>query len=383
MLRRIRFIMIKEFIQVWRDRRLRIFLFLPPLIQLIIYGYATNFDIKNVPTAIYDEDHSAESQALISHFGASEYFSLRRYLNSENELRQLIDRGEITLALRIPAEFAAQLKAGRTATLQLIIDATDSNAALIVAKYASSILHDYSQEILQQRFHSLGHQREMGLPVIIESRAWFNPNLISRLAFVPGVIAVVVMLVSLMLTAMAVVREKELGTLEQILVTPIKPLEFMLGKTVPFVLIALIDVVLVSLFAIFWFDLPFRGSSLVLLLGTLAFLFNSVGLGLLISTVSSTQQQALMAGTFLTDTGYSPFRSDFPNCQYAQAFSVYYLCESFTIFYYSSAEYFSQGCWTSQLMAGDGDDDCNGVGDVGSQCLPLPSPSLRLWRKQN
>jgi ABC-2 type transport system permease protein len=291
--------MIKEFIQVWRDRRLRIFLFLPPLIQLIIYGYATNFDIKNVPTAIYDEDHSAASQELISRFGASEYFILSRYIDSESELRQLIDRGEITLALHIPADFAAQQKAGRTATLQLIIDATDSNAALIVAKYASSILHDYSQEILQQRFHSLGHQGGMDIPVVIESRAWFNPNLISRVAFVPGVIAIVVMLVSLMLTAMAVVREKELGTLEQVMVTPIKPLEFMLGKTVPFVMIALVDVLLVSLFAIFWFDLPFRGSSLVLLLGTLAFLFNSVGLGLLISTVSSTQQQALMAGTFL------------------------------------------------------------------------------------
>jgi ABC-2 type transport system permease protein len=299
MLRRIRYIIIKEFIQVWRDRRLRIFLFLPPLIQLIIYGYATNFDIKNVPTAIYDEDRSASSQELISRFGASEYFSIRRYIDSEGELRQLIDRGEITLALHLPANFAAHLKAGDTATVQIIIDATDSNAALIVAKYASSILQEYSQEILQQRFHSLGHQGKMDIPVVIESRAWFNPNLISRLAFVPGVIAIVVMLVSLMLTAMAIVREKELGTLEQVLVTPIKPLELMLGKTVPFVMIALVDVVLVSLFAIIWFDLPFRGSSLVLLLGTLAFLFNSIGLGLLISTVSSTQQQALMAGTFL------------------------------------------------------------------------------------
>lgn len=299
MLRRIRYIIVKEFIQVWRDRRLRIFLFLPPLIQMIIYGYATNFDIKNVPTAIYDEDRSATSQELIARFGASEYFTIRRYIDNAGELRRLIDRGEITLALHIPADFAAQVKAGQTATLQIIIDATDSNAALIVAKYASAILHDYSQEVMQQRFHSLGQPGKMAIPVVIEPRAWFNPNLISRIAFVPGVIAIVVMLVSLMLTALAIVREKELGTLEQVLVTPIRPLEFMLGKTVPFVLIALVDVVGVTLFAIFWFDLPFRGSSLVLLLGTLAFLFNSVGLGLLISTVSSTQQQAVMSGTFL------------------------------------------------------------------------------------
>ena len=299
MFSRIRVIIIKEFIQVWRDPRLRFFLFVPPLIQLILYGYAINFDIKNVPTAIYDQNNSEASQELISRFKASEYFNLRRYIDNESELRQLIDYGEINFVLHIPADFASKLKAGRTATLQLIIDATDSNAALIVAKYASSILQDYSQKILQERFHSSGHGGKIDIPVVIESRAWFNPNLVSRIAFVPGVIAIVVMLVSLMLTAMAVVREKELGTLEQVLVTPIKPLEFILGKTIPFVLIALIDVILVSVFAIYWFDLPFRGSSLVLLVGTLAFLFNSIGLGLLISTISSTQQQALMAGTFL------------------------------------------------------------------------------------
>jgi ABC-2 type transport system permease protein len=299
MLNRVRQIIIKEFIQVWRDRRLRIFLFLPPLIQMIIYGYATNFDIRHVPTGIYDEDRSVESQKLISRFGSTEYFRLQQGIANERELRRLLDRGEITLVLHIPADFADKLKAGQTATLQIILDATDSNAALIIAKYVNSILHDYSQEILLARLHQAGSPRKMALPVIIESSAWFNPNLISRVAFVPGVIAIVVMLVSLMLTGMAVVREKELGTLEQVLVTPIKPLEFMLGKTIPFVCIALMDVILVSVFAMLWFDIPFRGSPVVLFLGTLAFLFSSVGLGLLISTVSSTQQQTLMAGTFL------------------------------------------------------------------------------------
>jgi ABC-2 type transport system permease protein len=299
MLNRIRQIIIKEFILVWRDRRLRIFLFLPPLIQMVIYGYATNFDIKNIPTAVYDEDRSLASQELISRFRATEYFSVRQYIDNETELRRLIDRGEITLALRIPENFTSMVKAGKTATLQIIIDATDSNAALRIAKYVNTVLQDYSQEVLQERLKKLGSQEKMTLPVVIESLAWFNPNLISRIAFVPGVIAIVVMLVSLMLTAMAVVREKELGTLEQVLVTPIKPVEFILGKTIPFVCIALVDVVLVSVFAMLWFDLPFRGSPFVLLLGTLAFLFSSVGLGLLISTVSSTQQQTLMAGTFL------------------------------------------------------------------------------------
>lgn len=299
MLRRIWFMMRKEFIQVWRDRRLRIFLILPPLFQIIVYGYATNFDIKHIPTAIFDEDHSPESQDLISRFGASEYFTLRDYINSETQLRSLIDHGEVTLALHFPPDFAAQIKAGRTARLQLIIDATDSNAALIVAKYASAILQDYGQQILQRRYRHAAGRGGLEPPVVVESRAWFNPNLISRIAFVPGVVAIVVMLVGMMLTALAVVREKEMGTLEQIMVTPIKPFEFLLGKTVPFILIALGDVVLVTLFSIIWFDLPFRGSSLVLLIGTLTFLFSAVGLGLLISTVSSTQQQALMGGTFL------------------------------------------------------------------------------------
>ena len=299
MLKRVRQIIIKEFIQVWRDRRLRIFLFLPPLIQMIIYGYATNFDIKNIPTGIYDESRSVESLELISRFGSTDYFKLQQYITNENELRRLIDRGAITLVLHIPGDFAKSLKSGQSATVQVIIDATDSNAALIIAKYVNSILHEYSQEILLKRLQQKGSKRHLTLPVVIESSAWFNPNLISRVAFVPGVIAIVVMLVSLMLTGMAVVREKELGTLEQVLVTPIKPLEFMLGKTIPFVCIAFLDVILVTVFAMLWFEIPFRGSPAVLFMGTLAFLFSSVGLGLLISTVSSTQQQTLMAGTFL------------------------------------------------------------------------------------
>ncbi|MBM4284465.1 MAG: ABC transporter permease [Deltaproteobacteria bacterium] len=299
MLRRLWHIMLKEFIQVWRDRRLRLFLFLPPLVQLVVYGYAINFDLKHVPTAVYDEDRSPASRDLVSRFRASEYFQVQHFIDNPARLRDLVDRGEITLAVRIPPDFARRLKSGKTASLQLIIDATDSNAALITAKYASLVVQDYSQELLAQRLRRLEPPVSLETPVAVEARAWFNPNLISRTAFVPGVIAMVVMLVSLMLTALAVVREKEIGTMEQILVTPIRPVEFLLGKTVPFILISLADVALVTLLGVYWFEVPFRGSVLVLFVGTLAFLFNSVGLGLFISTVSSTQQQAMMAGTFL------------------------------------------------------------------------------------
>jgi len=289
----------KEFIQVWRDRRLRIFLFLPPIVQLIIYGYAINFDIKQVPFAVYDEDRSQASEVLISRFTSSEYFSLTHSINSEAELRSLIDRSQITLAVRIPKGFAGKIKANQPAPLQLILDATDSNTALIVAKYTRTVLNDYSREILQQTLRRLNLPKKLQTPVVIEPRAWLNPNLESKNAFVPGVIALVVMLVSLMLTALAVVREREIGTMEQILVSPLSPLEFLSGKTIPFILISLVDVTLVTLMGVFWFEIPFQGSVAVLFIGTLAFLLSSVGLGLLISTTCSTQQQAVMAGTFV------------------------------------------------------------------------------------
>jgi ABC-2 type transport system permease protein len=289
----------KEFVQVWRDRRLRIFLFLPPIIQLIVYGYAINFDIKQVPFAVFDEDRTQVSQSLISRFTASEYFRLTNYINSEEELRNLINRSQITLAVRIPSGFAAKIEANKPAPLQLILDATDSNTALIVAQYTRTILSDYSSELLRQSLRSLDLPKRWQTPVVLEARALFNPNLESKNAFVPGVIAMVVMLVSLMLTALSVVREREIGTMAQILVSPISPLEFLSGKTIPFILISLVDVALVTLMGVFWFEIPFQGSIIVLVAGTLSFLLSSVGLGLLISTLCSTQQQAVMAGTFV------------------------------------------------------------------------------------
>jgi ABC-2 type transport system permease protein len=298
MFQRIRQIIRKEFIQVWRDKKLRFFLIGPPLVQLLTYGYAINFDIQHVATAIYDEDRTMETRDLIERFRSNEYFSVKHYLYDPARMRRLIDGSEVTLVVHIPYDFSQKLKMGHQAPVQLIIDSTDSNAAMIVSRYAGIILNQYALEKLQERLKRYGLRAEMGAPVELINRAWFNPNLLSRWSFVPGVIAMVTMLVSLMLTALAVVREKEIGTMEQILVTPIRPVEFLLGKTIPFVLLALGEVVLVTTVAILWFEVPFRGNPLVLFLGTVCFLFNSVGLGLLISTNSSTQQQAMMAGTF-------------------------------------------------------------------------------------
>jgi ABC-2 type transport system permease protein len=301
MFRRIRHIIIKEFIQVWRDKKLRYFLFVPPLVQLLAYGYVINFDIKDVATAIFDESRTMESRELIQRFTSTDWFQVNYYLNSRQELLDLIDRGQISMALWIQWDFARQLRQGKTGQVQVIVDATDSNAALIVSRYASTVIGDYSQEQLVSRFQRQGVRwaGKPSIPLSLEARAWFNPNLISRYSMVPGVIAMVVLLISLMLTALSVVREKEIGTLEQILVTPIRSIELMLGKSIPFVLICLGDVILVTLVGVLWFEVPFQGQIWVLLLGTVVFLFSSVGLGLLISTITSTQQQAMMAGNLV------------------------------------------------------------------------------------
>jgi len=303
MFRRIRQIIIKEFIQVLRDRKLRFFLIVPPLVQLLAYGYVVNFDIKHVSLAVLDESRTMESRQLIDRFASNDWFNVKYFVKSQKELLNLIDGGDITMALWIQWDFATRMRQGKSGRLQVIVDATDSNAALIVSRYTGTVIADYNQLQLTRRLAQKGAEwgGNLSLPLDIEPRAWFNPNLISRYSMVPGVIAMVVLLVSLMLTALSVVREKEIGTMEQILVTPIRPIELMLGKTIPFVIISMLEVFLVTAVGIFWFEVPFQGSILVLLLGTMAFLFNSVGLGLLISTVSSTQQQAMMAGNlFLT-----------------------------------------------------------------------------------
>jgi ABC-2 type transport system permease protein len=219
-------------------------------------------------------------------------------IDSPRDLDDLVNRNRITLALHIPWDFSKKLDAGQKTSVQLILDGTDSNAALITSRYASAIIFDYAVEVLNHRLNRLGIGPKGSGPLYIEDRTWFNPNRISSTSFIPGVVAMVVMLVSLQLTALAVVREKEIGTLEQLLVSPIRPFELLVGKTIPFVIISLVDVALVTAVAMFWFEVPFRGNPLVLLLGTILFLLCTVGGGLFISTFSATQQQAMMVSVF-------------------------------------------------------------------------------------
>ncbi len=298
MFERIKHMLIKEFIQVFRDPKMKGVIFMMPIIQVLVFGYAVTTDVKHVATAVYDLDNSVASRELVARFVESGYFDVVEYVIQEDRARELVDRGKVGAVIRMNKGFEDELRAGRTARLQLIVDGSDSNTAGIVLDYSAKITGRLSQDILSARFSRLkGGAQEPGR-VSLETRAWFNENLESRNFYVPGVIAIIVMLITLMLTSMAVVREKEIGTMEQIMVTPITSGEFILGKTVPFALIGFADVILITLIGVFWFDIPIRGNLLLLFVATALYLMTTLGVGLLISTVSETQQQAMMSTFF-------------------------------------------------------------------------------------
>jgi ABC-2 type transport system permease protein len=298
MFRRVRFLFVKELIQALRDKRMRITLIIPPLFQLIVFGYAANLDVKHVRTAVRDLDQSVDSRDLIGRFGSSEYFDIVSFPQRPEEVKDLIDREQVLLSIEIPSDFSKKLKKGDTATVQIVVDGTDSNAALIAVGYASQILSTYSTNVLFKRLNQAGAVGFEEAGVTIESRVWFNSNLESRLFYVPAVIALVAFLIPIILTAQAVVREREIGTLEQIMVTPIRSWELVVGKTAPFAMLGVLDMIGIALVGVFWFKVPLNGNPLVLFLGAILFLISSVSVGLFISTISSTQQQAQVATFF-------------------------------------------------------------------------------------
>ncbi|MGH9794277.1 MAG: ABC transporter permease [Candidatus Acidiferrales bacterium] len=301
MLRRIYHMVVKEFIQVLRDRRTRIMLILPPVIQTLIFGYAATYEIRNVSMAVLDLDHSPESRDLVSRFTSSPYFEVRGHLANERQMQEWIDRGEVVLAVHLPAGFAQKFGRGQTAPIQIIVDGTNSNTALIAVGYISQIAERFASERppTQLRAASLASAGEIPA-VVVERRPWYNESLSSRWFFVPGIIGTLMFVMVVILTAYAVVREREIGTLEQIMVTPISRAEFILAKTLPFLLIGLFDAALIATVGTFWFEIPFRGSVLMLFAGVVFYIVCMLGIGLFISTVSSTQQQAMVTSFFFT-----------------------------------------------------------------------------------
>jgi len=290
--------LVKEFIQVLRDPRMKTTIFVAPVFQIMVFGYAATTDVKNVPTAIYDLDDTPESREITRAFVRSRYFQATRYIDNDRQVRDLLDQSLVKVVLRFNRGFAADLVGGKPARIQLIVDGTDSNTGAVVLSYANSIITDYSRKLLRDKAHVL-LEKIGGVPSVdLRPRAWFNPNLVSRDFYLPGVIALIVSLMSLLLTSMAIVREKEIGTIEQLIVSPLTAPELIFGKLAPFAVIAIIEASFVTTIAVLWFKIPIRGSLLLLLGSTLIYLLVSLGIGLLISTISSTQQEAMLS-TFL------------------------------------------------------------------------------------
>jgi ABC-2 type transport system permease protein len=294
-LERLKAMLTKEFIQVLRDPRMRFVMFVIPVVQTIIFGYAVNTDVRHVALAIYDLDNTSQSRELAGNFTNSGYFDLHTRVHDDATARQLIDHGDVKALLRMNRGFGSQVVGGRGAQVQLILDGTDSNTAGIALNYAARIVASYSGKARLDAASRAGGQQVPVRGVELVSRAWFNENLESKNFFVPAVITNIVFIITMLLSSMSVVREKEMGTIEQVIVTPIGKAEFILGKTVPFILIGYINVAIISLVAVFWFEVPLRGSILLMFGATSVFLMSSLGIGLLISTISRTQQQAMMS----------------------------------------------------------------------------------------
>ena len=291
---RLRHMIRKEFIQVFRNSKMRAIVLVMPLIQSMVFGYAVTTDVRQVETAVFDQAQTPESRDLIDRFIHSGYFVVKTRIHSDREMDELIDYGKVAAVIRIPADFSGKIAAGTTAAVQIIVDGTDSNTAGVVLNYAGNIVRSNALELLQKRGGPGGNP----VGVNLQTRAWFNENLTSRNFYVPGVIAVIVMLVTLLLTSMSVVREKEMGTMEQIVVTPITPLEFILGKTMPSIILGFVNMIFVTLISVFWFDIPVRGSIITLFVANGFYLMTTIGIGLIISTLSDTQQQAMMSTFF-------------------------------------------------------------------------------------
>ena len=306
-------IFIKEMIELKRDKWARFRLIVPPVIQMLVFGYAATFEVYHVSTVILDMDHTQESRDLVSDFIASGRFSVVDIARSRADVTDAIDRGNAAIAITIRPGFSELLRKGATAPVQVAVDGTNSNTALIALGYvgqvAATFSHRYASDLLVRTGGGLAMRQAS---VTLEQRPWYNQDTNSRWFFVPGVIGTLTLTLIVNLTAFAIVREREVGTLEQIMVTPIRPIEFILGKTLPFFVIGLGEVTLVMAVGLFWFRVPFNGNPIVMLIGTSLFLLSTLALGLLISTVCTTQQQAFATNFFVVNPLFTLSGFSFP-----------------------------------------------------------------------
>jgi ABC-2 type transport system permease protein len=297
MIRRLRHIVRKEMTQMFRDRASLRIMIITPVMQLLVYGYVATMDIKDIPLVLCDMNRTQESRILVEKFTNSGYFQVIDQIDTSSGVDWYLDHGKARAALVVPHDYAQNLKSGKTASVQLILDGTNSNTATIAQSYATSIVSEAGFQIVLDRFQRTGNKIER---VLLENlpRVWYNPDLRSLNYMVPGTICVLLLQMLVPLTSLGIVREKERGTIEQLRVTPIRPIEMIIGKTLPGVFMGYFNVMVIITVGRFWFGVPVKGSLFVLLGMSGLFIISALALGIFISTITVTQQQAMFTGQF-------------------------------------------------------------------------------------
>lgn len=300
-MQRLRFLVRKEFLELRQNPRLFGIVIVAPIIQLTMLGYAATTDVRNVPIVVADGDRTSQSRELIARFEASTNFVIEAAVTTMTEAEPYLERGGAWMALAIPSGYGREIEAGRPVRVQIVADGTDSNSTTVALGYATSLIGGYAEDLAAANaaaaFATAGRSSP-GSPIDARIRVWFNPQLESRYFMIPGVLALILLVVTANLASMAIVREKELGTLEQLNVTPLRRWELIVGKLLPYGLIGMVDVCLAVAVAVFWFEVPLRGSLALLIAMSLVYVLCTLALGLFISTISETQQQAMMTATF-------------------------------------------------------------------------------------
>ncbi len=295
----LRIFIIKEFIQFLRDPKMFRVVLIAPVIQLIFLGYAANRDIKDSVTVLFDQDRTSTSREYIRSFGESGYFSIDYNVSSYDEMVKLIDDGKAFMGITIPYDFEKDINNKRTANVQVIIDGSDGNKASIAAGYALSVSSTFAKNISVENIERSGTKTSLVSSIEPEARVWYNPNLETRNYFLPSIVGLVLIIITVNMTSLAIVKEREIGTLEQLIVTPIKPYQLILGKLIPFSIIGFVAVIMVLSVMRFWFGIEVKGSVPFLFLSSFVFMLSTLGLGLFVSTISRTQQQAMITSAFL------------------------------------------------------------------------------------
>lgn len=291
----------KEFLQFKRDKRMFAVILVAPVLQLIFLGYAATLDVKDVKTVVWDQDKSQTSREFLEKYESSGYFTLKYYVSSYSEITELIDNGEVIMAIVIPPDFEKDVLSGKTSKLQTIFDGSDGNKALIAAGYSQGIIVSFASNIIIEFVERSGRKNlpVNKLPVIeAQTRAWYNPELVTRNYMLPGIVGLLIMVVTINLTSLAIVKEREIGTFEQLIVTPLKSYQIIIGKLVPFSILGFISITIVMTVMRYWFGIEVKGSVPLLYFAALLFMLSTLGLGLFVSTISKTQQQATMTSFF-------------------------------------------------------------------------------------